>query len=123
MDRGQIAELFTTFGAVDVRRMFGGFGLFAEDLMFAIVQDGMIFLKADELTSASFASEGQGAFTYEARGRRVSLSYWGLPERLYDDPDELACWAADALAAARRARTKTPRKRGGKSAKNAERVT
>lgn len=113
MDRAQIADLFAAFGAVDVRRMFGGFGVFAEDLMLAIVQDGQIFLKVDEVTSGSFAREGQGAFTYEARGRRISLSYWRMPDRLYDDPDELARWAAGALAAARRSHTKTPRKRGG----------
>jgi DNA transformation protein len=116
MDSEQIADLFTVFGAVDVRRMFGGFGVFADGLMIAIVQGGAIFLKADEATTASFASEGQGAFTYEARGRRISLSYWRMPDRLYDEPDELARWAADALAAARRSHTKTPRKRGGKSA-------
>jgi DNA transformation protein len=72
MDRAQIADLFTAFGAVDVRRMCGGYGVFADGLMIAIVQDGALFLKSDEATTASFAREGQGAFTYEARGRRIS---------------------------------------------------
>jgi DNA transformation protein len=117
MDREQISDLFAAFGTVDVRRMFGGFGVFADDLMVAIVQDGQIFLKADDVTRAAFAREGQAAFTYEARGRRIALSYWRLPVRLYDDPDELARWASEALAAARRAHTKTPRKRGGQPPK------
>jgi DNA transformation protein len=117
MDRAQIADLFAAFGTVDVRRMFGGYGVFADGVMFAIVHDGLIFLKADEVTCATFEREGQGAFTYEARGRRVALSYWRLPDRLYDDADELAAWAVAALAAARRAHTKTPRKRGGHSMK------
>ena len=30
-------------------------------------------------------------------------SYWQLPERLYDNPEELTDWARAALAAAQRA--------------------
>jgi DNA transformation protein len=115
MDRGQIADFFSAFGTVDVRRMFGGFGVCADAVMFAIVHDGVIYLKADEMSRGAFEREGQGAFTYTARGgKRVALSYWRMPERLYDDPAELADWAKAALAAARRAQTKTPRKRGGR---------
>jgi DNA transformation protein and related proteins len=117
VDREQIADLFSAFGTVDVRRMFGGFGVYAEAIMFAIAHDGVIYLKADETSRGAFEREGQGAFTYPTRdGKRVALSYWRLPERLYDDPDELADWTKAALAAARRAQMKTPRKRGGKQA-------
>jgi DNA transformation protein and related proteins len=112
MDRIDIADLFSAFGAVDVRRMFGGFGVFADAVMLAIAHDGVIYLKADDMSRGAFEREGQDAFTYVAQGRRVALSYWRMPERLYDDPDELAVWAKTALAAARRAQTKMPRKRG-----------
>lgn len=112
MDRELIADLFSAFGPVDLRRMFGGLGVYADATMFAIVHDGVIYLKADDLSRGAFEREGLGAFTYTVRGKRVALSYWRMPERLYDDPDELADWAKAALAAARRAQTKAPRKRG-----------
>jgi DNA transformation protein and related proteins len=105
MDGDDIIELFAAFGRVSVRRMFGGFGVYADGTMFALASDGVIYLKADGETSAAFEREGMGPFTYAAKGRgRTSLSYWRLPDRLYDDPDELAGWARTALTAARRAK-------------------
>ena len=111
--RPDIIDLFVAFGRVSARRMFGGFGIYADGTMFALASDGVIFLKADEETSAVFEREGMGRFTYSAKGRgRTSLSYWRLPDRLYDDPEELANWARIALTAARRARA--PKKTAGR---------
>jgi DNA transformation protein len=102
-----IRELFAGFGPVVVRRMFGGAGIFADDTMFALVHDGVIYLKADERNAPDFEREGLGPFTYMRKGERASLSsYRRMPDRLYDDPDELAAWARAALAAAEK-----PRKR------------
>jgi DNA transformation protein and related proteins len=96
-----IRELFAAFGAVLVRPMFGGAGIFADGTMFALIHDGMIYLKADERTMPAFEREGLGPFTYMRRGERASLSsYRRMPDRLYDDPDELAVWARAALQAA-----------------------
>ena len=70
--------------------------------MFALVSDGVIYLKAGQAATAAFEREGCAPFGYDTRhGRRVLTSYWRMPERLYDYPDELARWARDALAAAR----------------------
>jgi DNA transformation protein len=83
--------------------MFGGAGVFAEGVMIALVADGVIYLKADEHTVSTFEREGLGPFTYMRRGAEAAvMSYWRLPERLYDDPEELAAWASAALEAARR---------------------
>jgi DNA transformation protein len=108
-DPEELRELFSVFGPVSVRRMFGGAGIWAEGTMFALVSDGEIFLKADEMTIPTLEAEGSQPFVYEARGRRVALSYWRLPERLLDDPEELARFACAALAVARRAAAKKER--------------
>ena len=102
-DPDHIAELFAAFGRVTVRRMFSGAGLFVEGTMFAIVVEGVIFLKADEQTIPRFKGERLGPFTYSTKtGTRSLASYWRMPERLYDEPEELAQWATESLAAARR---------------------
>jgi DNA transformation protein and related proteins len=97
-----IRELFAQFGPVTVRRMFGGAGIYSNGLMFGLVFDGAIYLKVDETSIPDFEREGSRPFTYgrKSTGRIVqhSLPYWRLPERLYDDPDELAIWASRALA-------------------------
>jgi DNA transformation protein len=101
-----IRALFSVFGPVEVRRMFGGAGVYAGGTMFALMHDGVIYLKADEHNAPAFEREKLGPFTYSRRGERASLlSYRRMPDRLYDDPDELATWANAALAAAGRSGT------------------
>ena len=97
--------------------MFGGIGIFADAMMFALVIDDVIYLKADELLVPEFEREGTSPFAYATRdGKRTVMSYWRLPERLYDDNDELARWAHRSLEAARRSATK-PRTTKSRSAK------
>ena len=119
MDPEFIRELFAPFGPVTVKRMFGGAGIWSAGLMFGLVFDGAIFLKVDETSIPDFEREGSKPFVYtraKSKGRvgRASLSYWRLPERLYDDPDELAVWAARAFAIAERKKFE-PRGRGKNS--------
>lgn len=102
-DPEAIRELFSAFGTISVRRMFGGHGVFADGMMFALEQGGELYLKADDLTIPKLAAENSEPFIYRARGREIALSYWRLPERLYDEPDEFAAFARDAFAAAGRA--------------------
>jgi len=115
-DTERLAELFSNYGPVTVRRMFGGAGVFADGLMIALVVEGVIFLKADERTIPDFEREGLRPFSYETKaGTRTLTSYWRMPERLYDDPDELAAWARRSLESARRSNTSAPLNRGKKS--------
>ena len=96
-----IVELFSVFGPVTVRRMFGGAGIYADDTMFGLIADGAIYLKTGESNAAMFEREQLAPFTFSKRtGERVVTSYRRMPDRLYDDPDELAVWARAALGAA-----------------------
>jgi DNA transformation protein and related proteins len=119
LDPEFIRELFAQFRVVTIRRMFGGAGIFAEGLMFGLVFDGAIYLKVDAASIPDFEREGCQPFVYtraKTAGRvgRHSLSYWRMPERLYDDPDELATWAGRAFAIAQR--KKEPRRAPAKKA-------
>ena len=103
MDPEFIRDLFAQFRPVTVRRMFSGAGIFADGLMFGLIVDGAIHLKVDETNFADFQREGSRPFSYtrgknSGRPTRHAPPYWRLPERLYDDPDELAVWAGRALA-------------------------
>jgi DNA transformation protein and related proteins len=129
LDPEFIRDLFAPFGPVTMRRMFGGAGLWSDGSMFGLVFDGAIFLKVDETSIPDFAREGSRPFVYtraKSPGRvgRASLSYWRLPERLYDDPEELAVWAGRALAIAERKKL-APRgrskRKNGKTGKGAKR--
>jgi DNA transformation protein and related proteins len=110
-DPEYLKEVFSAFGPVSVRRMFGGVGVYAEGTMFALVAYGELYLKADEETIPAFRAAGVGPFVYEAKGRRAVMSYWRLPDRLLDEPDELAEWARAALRVAQRSAVARPSRR------------
>jgi DNA transformation protein and related proteins len=111
MDSEFVSDLFARFGPVSVRRMFGGAGIWSGGLMFALEFDGVVYLRVDEASLADFEREGSKPFVYpraKTPGKigRPSRSFWRLPERLYDDPDELAAWANRALGIAQRKKFK-----------------
>ena len=104
MDRDFLIELFAGVGPVTIRRMFSGFGISADGTNFALALRSGLYLRADEQNIPRFEAEGSKPFTYQTKARTVTVgSYWQLPERLYDDPDEMTDWAKASLAAAQRA--------------------
>jgi len=104
MDRDFLIDLFAGFGPVTIRRMFSGFGISADGTNFALALRGGLYLRADEQTIPRFEAEGSRPFSYQTRAKTVTVgSYWTLPERLYDDPEEMTDWARASLAAAQRA--------------------
>ena len=87
-------------GPVRARAMFGGWGLFLDDVMFGLIARERLYLKVDAETEPRFAAAGAEAFTYLRQGKRVALSYWEAPS----GAGALLPWAEVGLAAARRAR-------------------
>jgi DNA transformation protein and related proteins len=99
-DPHRFDDLFEHFGPVTARRMFGGEGLFSGEIMIGIAGDGdELFLKTDENTRPAYVEEGGRQFVFHMRSRpgEIALtSYYSVPARLYDDPEELAPWAKQA---------------------------
>jgi len=115
MDRDFLIDLFARFGPVAIRRMFSGFGISADGTNFALALRSGLYFRADEQTIAQFEAEGSKPFQYQIRSKTVTVnSYWELPARLFDDPEELSDWAKAALGAAQRAAIrKRPKRRKG----------
>jgi len=84
--------------------MFGGFGVFHEGLMFAIVVNETLYLKTDVSGAQAFEELGLMAFEYLRAGKTVKLSYYLTPSELLDDPDALLVWSRRSIEAALRAR-------------------
>jgi DNA transformation protein len=98
-----LQDQLRSVGPVAIRRMFGGAGVFADGIMFALVADDTLYFKADDTTRADFEAEDMPVFSYETKdGRKSLVSYWRAPERLFDDPEEMQAWAMRAVGAARR---------------------
>ena len=119
MDPEFLTDLFSHFGPVTMRRMFSGYGISADGVNFAMSLRSGLYFRADEVTIPRFEAEGCGPFQYQTSAKTVTVnSYWQLPARLFDDPEELSEWARAALGAAQRAALKK-RPRARKAAKRA----
>ena len=93
-------EVFEEFGPVEARKMFGGYGIYHDGIMFALVADNTLYLKADESTKSHFESRDLPQFEYERLDRTVKMSYYLAPEEIFDDREEAAIWASHAYKAA-----------------------
>ena len=96
-------EVLRPWRQVSAKRMFGGHGIYHAGVMFALIADGQLYLKVDDESRAAFEAENLQAFVYEAKGRRVSLSYFRAPDAMLDEPDVAREWAERGWQAALRA--------------------
>ena len=101
-----VKELFAGVGAVQIKRMFGGAGGYADGVMFLLLADEAIYLKADAKLRKELAAHGSGPFIWEPTsgpraGEKVEMGYWRLPEAALDDPEEATRWGRKALHVAK----------------------
>ena len=90
--------------------MFGGFGIYRQGLMFGLVSQDTFYLKADEKNRADFEGRGLPRFTYERKGKELSMSYYQAPPEAMDNADKLGPWAQKAYEAAMRGAQNKPKK-------------
>ncbi len=110
-----VVDLLDSFGPCEARRMFGGFGIFHQDQMFALIADGELYFKADDQSRELFIDTGSDRFTYYKQGKPFQLSYYRAPDAFFEQPDETLHWARIAFDAALRNPTPRKRKKGAPS--------
>jgi DNA transformation protein len=111
-------ELLAPLGAVRSRRMFGGHGLYVDELFIAILAGERVFLKVDDASRAAFVAAGCQPFTYATKqGETGVLSYFSAPDEAIDSPMLMQPWARLALAAALRVRAATASKASATAAR------
>ena len=101
-------ELLAPLGSPRVRRMFGGHGLYVDDVFIALVSDERLYLKTDAQTRPLFEAAGCAPFVFDSAGKQVSTSYFSAPDDAMESPPLMQPWARHALSAALRARAAKP---------------
>lgn len=104
-----VMDLLEAFDGVRLRAMFGGYGLFQDDVMFALIGEDTLYLKADQKNRPLFEKAGMTPFVYSSNGKAATMSYYETPPEALEDADAMQPWAESAIAASRRAR-KTKRR-------------
>lgn len=97
-----VIELMAGWSTVTARKMFGGYGLYREELMFALILDDELFFKTDAGNIPQFEKEQCRPFIYQSKTRTVQMSYWSAPPACLESPPEMGVWCQSAYAAALR---------------------
>ncbi len=110
-----LKEVFEQFGPIQARKMFGGYGIYHKGVMFGLVADDTLYLKADKVTAKEFETRGLDPFEYDKGDKVVKMSYYLAPEEILDDPNEAALWAQRSYEVALRSKNS-----GKQKAKNSK---
>lgn len=104
-------EVFEEFGLIRTRRMFGGHGVYHDDLMFGLIADDVLYLKADTELQEKFLERGLEQFQYVKNGKPIKMSYFMAPVEVYEDQSVAKAWAELSYGAAMRSKSKSSKKR------------
>jgi DNA transformation protein and related proteins len=102
MDAASLQKLFEPFAAVTIKGMFGGRGVYADGLMFALQAGEKIYLKTDAISAPRFKAAGSDPFVFRSPMGPKETSYWLMPAAAAADVAALKEWCSLALEAARR---------------------
>lgn len=97
-----VVELMQMVGPVIAKRMFGGSGLFLDGIMFALIADSNLYLKADAKSEDDFKVKGLEAFSYTNKGRLIKMSCFQAPPEILEDIEQMASWVNKAYETALR---------------------
>ncbi len=93
------------------KAMFGAHGIYCGEKFFGILDEGRLFFKTDTATEKDFTDCGMGPFTYEMKGKVMTMAYHEVPPEILEQPHELVLWARKAIAIAAAKRQKTARRK------------
>jgi DNA transformation protein len=107
-----VAEQMAFVDGLRIRPMFGGYGIYQDDCMFALIADDRLYFKADTTTRAEFEAKGLGPFAYVARGKTMTMQYFEAPPEVFEEQEAMRDWVHKAYGAAVKAtQARVPRKR------------
>lgn len=108
-----VLEQMAGIPGIGKRAMFGGFGIYRDGLMFALIADESLYFKANDHLADDFIALGLPPFLFESKGKTMTLKYYLAPESVFEDSDQMRLWADKAYRCAlRNAETKPKPKRG-----------
>jgi len=85
-----LIERLSLIPGITSKKMFGGYGIFHEGKMFALVNSsGNIYFKSDESIQSKFDTIGA-----QQHGK---MPYFSLPDEIFDDIEKLSAWAQESI--------------------------
>ena len=101
-----IIDLLSQYGNISARRMFGGYGIYLNKIMFAIIIDDELYFKADSHLSQEYKKANSHPFTYQRKDKIIALSYWYIPAEIIENEELLKSFFDKSVALATSLRKK-----------------
>jgi DNA transformation protein len=104
-----LEHIIESFGGetnIKARAMFGGYGLYSDNIIFAIIANNELYFKGDEFNKSFYEKQGSETFKYEGKDKIISMSYYKAVPEIYEDEELLKKWFQSALEASYRKRKK-----------------
>lgn len=100
-----VLDLLARFSDIKMRKMFGGYGIYQENIFFAIIIDDILYFKVDSKTQSLYEQFDSEPFSYVGKNnKRITMSYWQVPSEILDNSDQFDEWVSAAVLAAKKSK-------------------
>ncbi|GMW01661.1 MAG: hypothetical protein AMXMBFR84_27980 [Candidatus Hydrogenedentota bacterium] len=100
-----VLDRLAGFKGISSGRLFGGIGLSADGVQFAMIISGVLYFVVDDTTRPKYEAMGSGCFAYNTKTRRVDVRrYYEVPADVLEDDGQFTEWAKEAIANAKQTR-------------------
>lgn len=117
-----VIEQFSPLGEITVRFMMGGWIVYCDGFICALIANNEVYLKGDAKNIPAFEARGLKAFR-PFDDQDVVMNYFQAPPEIFEDSDAMRRWVGGALEASKRAKKKPKAKGAKKSVKKSKRAT
>jgi DNA transformation protein len=94
----RISDALAPVGAIRIKAMFGGYGVYREDVIFGLIADEILYFKVGKENIEDYKSIGSEPFTYiKSEGKPYVMSYWKIPDSILNNPETLIDWAEKSI--------------------------
>lgn len=97
-----VLDLLSHFGDIRMQAMFGGYGIYCNNIIFAIMVDDDLYFKADKVLGKELGDIGSYPFTYNAGGKTIAMSYYKIPIEVIENEEQLEYWFCKSYKVARK---------------------
>lgn len=98
-----ILDILSPLTGIKCTKMFGGYGIYKDNIFFAIMAQDILYFKVDDINRNDYQEYESKPFSYKNKNKKsIVMSYWQVPSDILENQNELINWVNKAVNAAKR---------------------